>query len=61
MKIKVESYTQNGTQRAILETIFADEYWTEHKNPDGSVLKVKITAATELNERNSVAKSDTKN
>lgn len=54
MKVKVESYTLRGKEKIIHEPVISDEYWTEHKNFDGSILKVKVTPVTELNERNSV-------
>lgn len=54
MKVKVESYTIRGKEKIIHEPIVSDEFWTEHKNFDGSILKVKVTPVTELNERNSV-------
>ena len=41
-KVIVSSYTQKEKEKIIHENITSDEYWTEHKNVDGSVLKVKV-------------------
>lgn len=42
-KLKVSSYTQRGREKEHHEDIITDEYWTEHKNLDGSNLKVKVS------------------
>lgn len=41
-KIIVSSYTQSGFNKTKHEDILSDEYQTQHKNFDGSLLKVTI-------------------
>ena len=44
IKVIVESYTTKGRDKEINETVVSDEYWTQHRNFDGSILHVKVTA-----------------
>lgn len=46
-KLKVVSYTQTSRDKVYHEDIITDEYWTEHKNIDGSVLKVRVSSFEE--------------
>lgn len=41
-KLIVKSYTQKGREKIQHEDIVTDEYWTEHKNMDGSILKIQV-------------------
>ena len=41
-KLRVVSYTLRGRNKTPHEDIITDEYWTEHKNLDGSILKIKV-------------------
>lgn len=52
LKVKVESLTQRGREKEIHEAIISNEYQTEHKNFDGSILKVRVTAVDETEVKN---------
>lgn len=47
-KLKISSYTQKIVGKRVINThhedIISDEYWTEHKNIDGTILKIKVVS-----------------